>query len=315
MPTARAGDDNGGPGSKLRFDVRGALIVRRLCVLLGAEKVYREFSTILESESDLDFASTMVQALNLILLTSAELGELRSLLKKPLVDSCGKDLFQSLYASWHHSPMVTISLCLLSQVCHASCVIQSLGEDINVKFLVQLDKLIRLLETPVVANLRLQEEYEKLTFPLATCIVMSVIYEDDLDKADEFIYTGQGGNDLLGNHCQIDSQQLKRGNLALKNSRDNGSPVRVIRGHFSKNSYTGKVYTYDGLYKVVDDWVQNGVQGHVVFKYKLKRLEGQPSLTTSEVTRAEAPTTISELPGYWSVATSLRARKNSNSSY
>ncbi|XP_062207959.1 histone-lysine N-methyltransferase, H3 lysine-9 specific SUVH4-like isoform X4 [Phragmites australis] len=144
-----------------------------------------------------------------------------------------------------------------------------------------------------------KKEYENLTFPLATCIVMSGIYEDDLDKADEIIYTGQGGNDLLGNHRQIGSQQLKRGNLALKNSRDNGNPIRVIRGHVSKNSYTGKVYTYDGLYKVVDDWVQNGVQGHVVFKYKLKRLEGQPSLTTSEVrfTRAEAPTTISELPG------------------
>ncbi|GJM92004.1 hypothetical protein PR202_ga08427 [Eleusine coracana subsp. coracana] len=143
------------------------------------------------------------------------------------------------------------------------------------------------------------KEYENLTFPLATCIVMSGIYEDDLDKADEIIYTGQGGNDLLGNHRQIGSQQLKRGNLALKNSRDNGNPIRVIRGHVLKNSYTGKVYTYDGLYKVVDDWVQNGVQGHVVFKYKLKRLEGQPSLTTSEVrfTRAEAPTTISELPG------------------
>ncbi|XP_062230234.1 histone-lysine N-methyltransferase, H3 lysine-9 specific SUVH4-like isoform X3 [Phragmites australis] len=111
-----------------------------------------------------------------------------------------------------------------------------------------------------------KEEYKNLTFPLATCIVMSGIYEDDLDKADEIIYTGQGGNDLLGNHRQIGSQQLKRGNLALK---------------------------------VVDDWVQNGVQGHVVFKYKLKRLEGQPSLTTSEVrfTRAEAPITISELPG------------------
>jgi hypothetical protein len=45
---------------------------------------------------------------------------------------------------------------------------------------------------------------------------MSGIYEDDLDKADEIIYTGQGGNDLLGNHRQIGSQQLQRGNLALK---------------------------------------------------------------------------------------------------
>ena len=40
---------------------RGALIIRRLCVLLNAERVYRELSTILEGESDLDFASVMVQ--------------------------------------------------------------------------------------------------------------------------------------------------------------------------------------------------------------------------------------------------------------
>ena len=43
------------------FHRRGALIIRRLCVLLNAERVYRELSTILEGESDLDFASTMVQ--------------------------------------------------------------------------------------------------------------------------------------------------------------------------------------------------------------------------------------------------------------
>ncbi|KAL0540425.1 hypothetical protein IC582_024662 [Cucumis melo] len=140
------------------LEKRGALIIRRLCVLLNAERVYRELSTILEGESDLDFASTMVQALNLILLTSSELSGLRDLLKKSLVHAAGKDLFVSLYASWCHSPMAIISLCLLAQSYqHASVVIQSLvEEDINVKFLVQLDKLIRLLETPVFAYLRLQ---------------------------------------------------------------------------------------------------------------------------------------------------------------
>ncbi|GAY56524.1 hypothetical protein CUMW_172560 [Citrus unshiu] len=140
------------------LEKRGALIIRRLCVLLDAERVYRELSTILEGEADLDFACTMVQALNLILLTSSELSELRDLLKKSLVNPAGKDLFVSLYASWCHSPMAIISLCLLAQTYHhASAVIQSLvEEDINVKFLVQLDKLIRLLETPIFAYLRLQ---------------------------------------------------------------------------------------------------------------------------------------------------------------
>ncbi|KAF8021139.1 hypothetical protein BT93_G1540 [Corymbia citriodora subsp. variegata] len=140
------------------LEKRGALIIRRLCVLLDAERVYRELSTILEGEADLDFASTMVQALNLILLTSSELSGLRDLLKQSLANAAGKDLFVSLYASWCHSPMAIISLCLLAQTYqHASSVIQSLvEEDINVKFLVQLDKLIRLLETPIFAYLRLQ---------------------------------------------------------------------------------------------------------------------------------------------------------------
>ncbi|XVF85444.1 hypothetical protein PTKIN_Ptkin17bG0118700 [Pterospermum kingtungense] len=138
---------------------RGALIIRRLCVLLDAERVYRELSTILEGEADLDFACIMVQALNLILLTSSELSGLRELLKQSLVNPAGKDLFVSLYASWCHSPMAIISLCLLAQTYqHASTVIQSLiEEDVNVKFLVQLDKLIRLLETPIFAYLRLQQ--------------------------------------------------------------------------------------------------------------------------------------------------------------
>ncbi|KAG6405522.1 hypothetical protein SASPL_133112 [Salvia splendens] len=140
------------------LEKRGALIIRRLCVLLDAERVYRKLSTILQGEPELDFASIMVQALNLILLTSSELATLRDLLKKTLFDADAKDLFLSIYASWCHSPMAIISLCLLAQTYHhASTVIQALvEEDINVKFLVQLDKLIHLLETPTFAYLRLQ---------------------------------------------------------------------------------------------------------------------------------------------------------------
>ncbi|KAG2619590.1 hypothetical protein PVAP13_3NG122700 [Panicum virgatum] len=150
---------------------------------------------------------------------------------------------------------------------------------------------------------------EDFTFPLATCIVLSGVYEDDLDNANEIIYTGQGGNNLLGNRQQITAQKLLCGNLALKlpfhpdpvdlTARIMVNPVRVIRGHVEKSSYSGKVYTYDGLYKVVGYWPQKGVQGHLVFKYRLKRLEGQPPLTTSQVlfTRGNVPMPIPELPG------------------
>ncbi|KAK9748649.1 hypothetical protein RND81_02G071900 [Saponaria officinalis] len=160
------------------LEKRGALIIRRLCVLLGAQTVYRELSVILEKESDLDFASIMVQALNLILLTSYELSELRELLKKSLVDNAGKDLFKALYASWCHSPMAIISLCLLAQTYqHASTVIQSLvEEDTNVTFLVQLDKLIRLLETPTFTYLRLQFKLRRIYASLLSKIEISVSF-------------------------------------------------------------------------------------------------------------------------------------------
>jgi vacuole morphology and inheritance protein 14 len=126
--------------------------------LLDAERVYRELATILEQEVDLEFATIMVQALNLILLTAPELADLRALLKESLTASAGRDLFVALYASWCHSPVATVSLCLLAQAYpHASSVIQSLGEtDISVNLLVQVDKLVRLLETPIFAYLRLQ---------------------------------------------------------------------------------------------------------------------------------------------------------------
>ncbi|XP_074564701.1 histone-lysine N-methyltransferase, H3 lysine-9 specific SUVH4 isoform X4 [Curcuma longa] len=111
-----------------------------------------------------------------------------------------------------------------------------------------------------------QEKYKGVTFPLAVCIVLSGMYEDDTDNADEILYTGQGGHDLLGNKQQIKDQKLERGNLALK---------------------------------VVNYWAEKGVRGFTIFKYKLKRLEGQPLLTTSQVffARAQAPRSISNLRG------------------
>lgn len=36
----------------------------------------------------------------------------------------------------------------------------------------------------------------------------------------------------------------------MQNCMEQAVPVRVVRGHKCTNSYVGKVYTYDGLYKV-----------------------------------------------------------------
>ncbi|XP_021895739.1 histone-lysine N-methyltransferase, H3 lysine-9 specific SUVH4 isoform X1 [Carica papaya] len=96
-----------------------------------------------------------------------------------------------------------------------------------------------------------KKQYSSHTFPVAVSIVLSGMYEDDLDNADEVVYTGQGGHNLTGDKRQVRDQELSRGNMALKNSMEQDVPVRVTRGHESSSSYSGKVYTYDGLYKVI----------------------------------------------------------------
>ncbi|CAN4082232.1 unnamed protein product [Withania somnifera] len=142
-------------------------------------------------------------------------------------------------------------------------------------------------------------EYKGYNLPLAVSIVVSGQYEDDQDNYEEIVYTGQGGNDLLGNKRQIKDQVMERGNLGLKNCMEHSVPVRVTRGHRCVNSYVGRVYTYDGLYKVVNYWAEKGISGFTVYKFRLKRIEGQPVLTTNQVhfTRGCVPNSISEIRG------------------
>ncbi|XP_065850521.1 histone-lysine N-methyltransferase, H3 lysine-9 specific SUVH4-like [Euphorbia lathyris] len=144
-----------------------------------------------------------------------------------------------------------------------------------------------------------KNQYPNHTLPLAVAIVLSGMYEDDKDNADEVIYTGQGGQDLTGNKSQIEDQVMKLGNLALKNCVDQSVAVRVIRGHKSAISYTKKVYTYDGLYNVARYWTEKGISGYTVFKFRLRRVEGQPELTTNQVQfiNGRVPQSLSEIRG------------------
>ncbi|XP_021933263.1 protein VAC14 homolog isoform X2 [Zootermopsis nevadensis] len=129
---------------------RGAFIIRQLCVLLNSEDIYRTLSEILLHEEDLKFASTMVETLNTILLTSSELFELRTKLKDlKTEDSCL--LFCCLYKSWAHNPVATVALCLLTQnyshVCDLIRIFANL--EVTVDFLTEIDKLVQLLESPI----------------------------------------------------------------------------------------------------------------------------------------------------------------------
>ena len=97
--------------------------------------------------------------------------------------------------------------------------------------------------------------------PMATSIIVSGGYEDDEDDGDTLVYTGQGGNDLLGNQRQTADQKWERGNQALAGSCQLGLPVRVVRANPDKEAMYGKVFIYDGLYDVLAADETTGISG------------------------------------------------------
>ncbi|ORX47951.1 ARM repeat-containing protein [Hesseltinella vesiculosa] len=139
------------------LETRGSLIIRQLCLSLDPERIYCTMAEILESDEDLEFASIMVQNLNIILITSSELADLRKRLRN-LDQKDGQRLFIALYRSWCHNAVATFSLCLLAQAYeHAATMLPVCAElEITVNMLIQIDKLVQLLESPVFTYLRLQ---------------------------------------------------------------------------------------------------------------------------------------------------------------
>lgn len=138
--------------------LKSGFIVKKLCVMLDPEKIYREFAKILLLETRFEFCSSFVQTLNVILLTTQELSELRTLIKSSSSSKQGNDLFLCLYKSWVHNPVSTISLCLLAKAFkHSSDLIMNFGEiELTTSLLIQIDHLVQLIESPVFAELRLQ---------------------------------------------------------------------------------------------------------------------------------------------------------------
>ena len=157
---------------RMLLENRGSLVVRKFCVLLDAESVYMLMAEVLAASCEItptgtvarkedtvvtedvekgpsvaefekedtvkfsiEFVSTMVQTLNLILLTANELHGLRVLLANAfeLRDRDFKDItitspgdehsgtrnsvqvFETLFRCWCHSPVATFSLCLLAR--------------------------------------------------------------------------------------------------------------------------------------------------------------------------------------------------------
>ena len=117
---------------------------------------------------------------------------------------------------------------------------------------------------------------------LAISVVDSGRYANAKESSDVLIYSGQGGSPMVGHDKQPEDQKLERGNLALKNSFGAKTPVRVTRGFQAINT-TSNGYTYDGLYFVDKYWQERGQFGTLVYKFKLKRVAGEPKFDRREL--------------------------------
>ncbi|OIW10857.1 hypothetical protein TanjilG_27803 [Lupinus angustifolius] len=111
---------------------------------------------------------------------------------------------------------------------------------------------------------------------LATSIVASGGYADEVDNSDVLIYTGQGGN-MMSPDKEPEDQKLERGNLALKNSCEVKNPVRVIHGYELMDGKS-KALVYDGQYLVESYWQEMGSHGKLIYKFQMRRIPGQPEL-------------------------------------
>lgn len=129
---------------------RGNLIIRQLCLNLMPERIYRTLADCIEKDEDVEFASIMVQNLNNNLITAPELAELRKRLRN-LESKDGQMFFVALFRAWCYNAVATFSLCLLAQAYEQAYNLLQIFADLEmtVNMLIQIDKLVQLLESPV----------------------------------------------------------------------------------------------------------------------------------------------------------------------
>lgn len=132
------------------LEIRGNLIIRQLCINMKPERIYRTFADCIEKDEDIEFSSIMVQNLNNNLITAPELSELRKRLRN-IDNKEGQAFFVALFKAWSHNAVATFSLCLLAQAYEQAYSLLQIFADIEmtVNMLIQIDKLVQLLESPV----------------------------------------------------------------------------------------------------------------------------------------------------------------------
>ncbi|OQU80395.1 hypothetical protein SORBI_3007G121200, partial [Sorghum bicolor] len=177
-------------------------------------------------------------------------------LKLPRIDLAAADLIKKTRGFTQQGPIVG----------------NVLGIEVGDEFLYRVELNIVGLHRPYQGGI--DTTRDKYNVLIAISVVASGGYPDQLSRSGELVYTGSGGK--ISGKNGVGDQKLEKGNLALKNCIRTKTPVRVIHRFNGLNGET-PMFTYDGLYNVVDCW-REGQPGSKVFKYKLQRIHGQAEL-------------------------------------
>ncbi|KAF6256651.1 PUA-like domain-containing protein [Scenedesmus sp. NREL 46B-D3] len=109
----------------------------------------------------------------------------------------------------------------------------------------------------------------------AYAICLAGGYKDDADSGATFWYTGEGGQDKKK---QVkDQSYATNGNAALKASCEAGTPVRVFRSKLvpkRPGEWCPPVYSYEGLYRVLQHRVAPSADGPLVCQYEMQAVPG-----------------------------------------
>ncbi len=106
----------------------------------------------------------------------------------------------------------------------------------------------------------------------AESVLLSGGYEDDDDRGDVVIYTGQDGGDARTGR-QVCDQGMNRYNRALVRGVETAVPVRLMRWAASGSQHAPSTdYEYSGLYRVRECWYEDGKAGFGLYRFRLVRL-------------------------------------------
>ncbi|XP_074379558.1 histone-lysine N-methyltransferase, H3 lysine-9 specific SUVH5-like [Apium graveolens] len=153
------------------------------------------------------------------------------------------------------------------------------GVEVGDQFQYRAELVIVGVHAQFVASIDYMEKDGK---KIATSIVSTHCYSD-VEKLSDVIFFCEGGIQTITDQ-KLNDQTLVRGNLALKNSMDEETPVRVIRG-FQSLEGKSTTYTYDGLFTVIKFSQERAQNGEWVYMFQLNRMQGQPKLKVNKLGR------------------------------